>query len=305
MSRQDPRDWLEAEGVRLRDWSVGNHRSTCPRCSASRRKNKRQECLSVTIRADSILYCCQHCAWSGLAGGRQSADGDRRPPPPPKKVEYRDPPAVDVDPLGREALAFFEKRGISAETCRIHDVGQVFRWMPPPVDAKTTALVFPYTRAGKLVNRKYRALGQKAFIQDPKTRRTLFNADGALGAEVVAIVEGEMDVLALTQAGVWPAVSLPDGASKAGNAARLEILKDSGLVASSAKIIVAGDHDRPGMAMRADIVDLFGRERCWAVEWPANSDVICKDAGDCLVECGADAVKECVQLAKSCIDGRV
>ena len=144
-------------------------------------------------------------------------------------------------------------------------------------------------------------------MQDKQTRRTVFNIDRTTWSEEVVIVEGEMDVLAIAEAGILDAVTLPDGAGKSvtTNDRRIEVLKETGLVESDCRILLAGDHDRAGMSMRAALADLFGPERCRAVEWPTSGDRICKDAGDCLKVHGVAGVRECLQLARSCTDGRV
>lgn len=52
-------------GIKLRDWSSGNRKALCPKCSHTRR-NKTDRCLSVTIISDSeAVWHCHHCGWSG------------------------------------------------------------------------------------------------------------------------------------------------------------------------------------------------------------------------------------------------
>ena len=70
---------------------------------------------------------------------------------------------------------------------------------------------FPYYRNGELVNVKYRSL-DKEFSQVPKAEKVLFGVDDCKGASEIIIVEGEMDKLALEEAGFRHVVSVPDGA---------------------------------------------------------------------------------------------
>ena len=70
---------------------------------------------------------------------------------------------------------------------------------------------FPYYRNGELVNVKYRSL-DKEFSQVPKAEKVLFGVDDCRGASEIIIVEGEMDKLALEEAGFRHVVSVPDGA---------------------------------------------------------------------------------------------
>ena len=73
------------------------------------------------------------------------------------------------------------------------------------------ALVFPYMRDGELVNIKYRG-EDKSFWQVKGAEKILFGLDDIVGAREIIIVEGEMDKLALEQAGFKNVVSVPDGA---------------------------------------------------------------------------------------------
>lgn len=61
----------------------GEVRTTCPRCSESRRKS-RDACLAVN--ADTGAWLCHHCGWKGGLHGRLSAVAlppTPRPPVPP------------------------------------------------------------------------------------------------------------------------------------------------------------------------------------------------------------------------------
>ena len=42
---------LSDQGIRLRDYDVGEHKVTCPRCSAQRKK-KHEPCLNVRLGED-------------------------------------------------------------------------------------------------------------------------------------------------------------------------------------------------------------------------------------------------------------
>ena len=71
---------------------------------------------------------------------------------------------------------------------------------------------FPYRRGGEIVNVKYRSLS-KRFRQEKQAEKVLYGLDDVVNSPEVIIVEGEMDKLALDQAGirhvVGPAVFLP------------------------------------------------------------------------------------------------
>ena len=70
---------------------------------------------------------------------------------------------------------------------------------------------FPYFRNRELVNVKYRSL-DKEFSQVPRAEKVLFGLDDCIGASEIIVVEGEMDKLALEEAGFRHVVSVPDGA---------------------------------------------------------------------------------------------
>lgn len=60
---------------------------------------------------------------------------------------------------------------------------------------------FPYRRGGEIVNVKYRSLS-KRFRQEKQAEKVLYGLDDVMNSSEVIIVEGEMDKLALDQAGI-------------------------------------------------------------------------------------------------------
>ena len=55
---------LSGQGIRLRDHGVGEHKVTCPRCSAQRKK-KTEPCLNVRLGDDGgAVWQCWHCGWT-------------------------------------------------------------------------------------------------------------------------------------------------------------------------------------------------------------------------------------------------
>ena len=53
-------------GIYLPHYNSDEHRTTCPNCSNARKK-KNDNCLSVTVTHDAILWFCHHCEWQGGA----------------------------------------------------------------------------------------------------------------------------------------------------------------------------------------------------------------------------------------------
>src|SRR5262245_51430526 len=57
---------LGEQGISLRIAALGNHKTTCSRCSASRKK-KREPCLSVRISEEGVQWRCHNdgCGYQG------------------------------------------------------------------------------------------------------------------------------------------------------------------------------------------------------------------------------------------------
>ena len=107
----------------------------------------------------------------------------------------------------------------------------------------------------------------------------------------VYIVEGEMDALALAEAGipVDQIISAPNGAPVRASDAPEEQDRyryvDAALgegLGQVKKFILCTDRDPPGQALREDLVRLLGAARCWFIEWPDGI----KDANDALRQWG-------------------
>lgn len=159
---------------------------------------------------------------------------------------------------------------------------------------KLPSIVFPYRFQGDVLNRKYRTHPKQHMLQEKNAVPTLYNVD-ALGRtpEEIIWVEGEMDVAAMMECGFKHVVSLKDGAPEKAkiesdpDAKRFLALRTHEDMLNKAKrIILAGDMDAPGMALREELARRLGRHRCFKVTWPTD----CKDAGDTLRLHGPDAV---------------
>ena len=183
---------LNDAGIKLSSYGVGNWKSTCPRCSHTRKK-KRDPCLSITIAEDHALAHCHNCQW-----GERINDPDSRPQERPRARRRRDqgdsppkdpfrPSAKPVAPrrpsftpgsLPKGALEWFERRGISQATLERNQVTVRKVWFPQTKDERT-AFCFPYYRDGELVNVKYRGKsdeGDKLFRQEKNAEKILLRA---------------------------------------------------------------------------------------------------------------------------------
>lgn len=187
--------------------------------------------------------------------------------------------------LSANVVAWAKERAISETTLARLGVSSGITGMPGLGNCEVIA--FPYRRGGQLINTKYRSLQDKVFKQTKDGEQRFWNLDAALTAERVFITEGEMDVLALVEAGIDPCqvVSVPNGApAKPGDNNRYRYI-DAALeegFARCKKYVIVTDADAPGLALRHDIARLLGVARCHFVEWPDGI----KDANEFLIKHG-------------------
>lgn len=220
-------------------------------------------------------------------------------------------------------LAWFDNRGIDPETVtrfgiysarRELDGGEV---VPDPAGS---ILVFPYAdRLSPVEGAKYRA-PEKRFWQKPGVRKTFWNADilddPALkkGDYALVITEGEMDALAVIQAGYPFVVSVPDGAPPARDKDGKKIVVPKSAddidpehdekysfvfnnwdrLKQIKRIIIATDADEPGQRLAEELVRRLDRLRCSWIELPKG----CKDLNDVLVVHGSAEVLRIITGAK-------
>lgn len=135
-----------------------------------------------------------------------------------------------------------------------------------------------------MVNKKYRS-GNKDFTQTKNGKPIFYNINSVIGAETVYIVEGEFDVLAMYEAGIKTAISLPNGAND-----NDDFWKNSEKYLKDVKTFVIGtDNDEKGLIVRDKIAQRLGRYRCMFIEWHG------KDANDDLK---SGKIKESLSNAK-------
>ena len=291
-------DILADAGIRLKSQRPGHTEHVlCPRCSGGR---TREVSLSVTIDAegDGATWVCHRgsCGWTGGSKVRPEGRPLPRAEAPRPAVKPR-PHTADQRSRPDWFWEYFGAREIGARTVEVFGCYVAPGWFPQ-VGGTREAIVFPYLFGGELVNRKYRS-ADKMFAQDKDAQPTLFNVD-RLGPdpEMIVWAEGEADVMALFECGIECAVSLKDGAPKEAKFAegdkRFEALRThSDVLKKAKKIVLAGDMDGPGMALREELARRLGRHRVWLAQWPDG----CKDACDVLSGHGTDAVLTAIAQA--------
>ncbi len=186
-------------GIELRPGAAGETKTTCPSCSASRKK-RNYPCLNVNI--EEGIWNCWHCGWSGtLKGGEWQR--------PEIRKEYRRPDYVAQSTgLPEAVIKWFAERGITEKVIKRNSIGYGPIYMPQ-IEEETTAIQFPYYRGGEVINVKYRD-GRKNFRMAAGAERVLYGINDI--TETTIWVEGEMDKLAVEVAGFTNCVSVPDGA---------------------------------------------------------------------------------------------
>lgn len=271
-------------GIDVRGKSGGEIKTTCPRCSASRKKS-RYPCLNVNL--DEGLYNCWHCGWAGsLKQGEFS-----RPELPTK--HYRKPDYVrQASGLPEKALRWFSVRGITEAVLVRNQIAHGTAYFPQ-IEQESTCVMFPYRRRGEVVNIKYRS-PDKLFRMEGGCERILYGLDDI--GERLVWVEGEIDKLSVEVAGIVSCVSVPDGAPSPDSKSyesKFDFL-DAAEIQRATQHIIAVDNDAPGQRLSDELVRRLGPEKCRLVEWPDG----CKDANDVLMQLGADTLLGCINDAR-------
>lgn len=221
-------------------------RQTCPKCSASR-KNSKEKCLTVTYDTDAVLYNCHHCGWGGSVFYREKMYQKKtyRKPELPKSKENQSP-----------LIKYFAKRKISEETLKKYNITY----------NENKEIQIPYYKDGELVNIKYRTNlgnGKKTFRQEKDTEKTFYGMDLVDKNNPLVIVEGEMDVLALAEVGIY-AVSVPQG----GSDTKLECIENCwDFIKEFKEFIIAVDNDDVGDKLKNTLINRLGKENCRIVNW--------------------------------------
>lgn len=259
---------------KLRDLGITLTRSgkqTCPQCSHLR-KNKTDPCLSVTYTDEAVLYKCHNCDWSGAVYYRSKFEQTKK--------SYKKPDAPKVVKELAPIYKYFAKRKISQKTVDLYGVSYN--------DKKE--IVFPYYKYGELVNVKYRTNlgnGKKKFRQEKDTEKTLYGMDLVKDTDTLIWVEGEMDVLALAEQGIF-AVSIPQGASEN----KLECIENCfDFIQQFQTHIIAVDNDVPGDKLKETLLSRIGKEKCKVVNWKQY-----KDADEALI--GGENLKTFIDNAE-------
>ena len=201
-------------------------------------------------------------------------------------------PVVSVEEFNiprTKVAEWFKTRGISTQTLIDLQVSEGPEFMPQTGKTENT-IKFNYFMGGELINIKYRD-GRKNFKLFKGAEKVFYNIDSIVGYDTCVIVEGEMDVLALHEAGITNAISVPNGATL--NTNNLDYLDNCiDYFEDKEKIILAVDQDEAGIALQTELIRRLGAETCYLTNF-----VDCKDANDYLLKYGKE---ELVKTINEC-----
>lgn len=280
----------------------GNRKVYCPQCHRDRRDRRDK---SLSINGDTGEFMCHYCGWKGCVAEKEEweKDMDKRTYSyrrtsirhTHEHKEYRKPAPRPVVPMEQRALAWFKKRGISAETLQAMKVTEGMEWMPQK-NGQANTVQFNYYKNGQLVNTKFRT-GDKKFKLVSGAELLPYNIDAIKGCKTCIITEGEMDCLSFVEIGHKNCISVPNGAN-----ANLDYLDDyiEGYFDDKETIYIASDTDTKGVLLRDELIHRFGAERCRVLDYGED----CKDANELLQKHGRQALEQALQKAPEVkIDG--
>ena len=260
---------------------VGKKQGICPLCSTDRKpKNQKAKCASYDWERG--LGTCHNCnSTFQLHTYKRKGETQR---------VYERPKNEVVKPPDSKVVEWFKSRGISQQTLTDLRVGEGAEYMPQTGKAENT-IKFNYFMGGDLINIKYRD-GRKNFKLYKGAEKIFYNIDSIIGYDYCVIVEGEMDVLALHEAGITNAISVPNGATL--NTNNLEYLDNCiDYFEDKEKVILAVDTDEAGQALQAELVRRLGSEVCYLASFDD-----CKDANEYLIKYGTEKLVQRITGAR-------
>ena len=261
---------------------VGKTQGICPLCSHTRKpENKKAKCCSYDWERG--LGTCHNCnSTFQLHTYQRKGASDK---------DYVRPEITKYLCVKDKVTEWFEDRGISQGTLDDLKVGQGPEYMPQ-TGKKENTIQFNYIIGDQLINIKYRD-GRKNFKLYKGAEKVFYNINSIVGFKDCVITEGEMDVLALHEAGVTNCVSVPNGATLHHN--NLDYLDNCiDYFEDKERIILALDVDEPGMALRRELVRRLGAEVCFLVDFED-----CKDANEYLIKYGKEKLKEVIRRSRA------
>jgi len=278
---------IEINGFAIDQFNVhkleeGKKQGICPSCSPDRKpKNQKAKCASYDWERG--LGTCHNCNTSFQLHTYKRKGAS-------EKVYVRPETPDAIRAVSTKVEDWFKTRGISQESLKDLRIGEGPEYMPQT--GKTENVIkFNYFMGDQLINVKYRD-GRKNFKLYKGAEKVFYNINSIIGFDYCVIVEGEMDVLALHEAGITNAISVPNGATL--NSNNLDYLDNCiDYFEDKEKIILAVDSDEAGQALQAELVRRLGSEVCYIATF---ND--CKDANEYLLKYGKEKLSERISGAR-------
>jgi len=263
---------------------VGKAQGICPLCSSDRKpENRKQKCASYDWERG--LGTCHHCDSSFQLHTYERKGSALK--------DYVRPDALNVvDPkqLGSKVYEWFKTRGISQKTLDDLNVTEGKEFMPQTGKSENT-IQFNYIMGDELINVKYRD-GRKNFKLYKGAEKIFYNINSIVGYDDCVITEGEIDVLALHEAGIKNAISVPNGATL--NSNNLDYLDNCiDYFENKERVILAVDNDEPGQALQQEFIRRLGAEVCYIATFED-----CKDANEYLIKYGKEKLIKRIEGAR-------
>ena len=258
---------------------AGKTQGICPLCSSSRKpENRKAKCASYDWERG--LGTCHNCdSTFQLHTYKRKGKSTR---------EYVKPD-FDGHAASEKIIKWFADRGISENTLQELKVRESKEYMPQTGKLEN-AIQFNYYMGMDLINIKYRD-GRKNFKLYKGAEKVFYNINSVVIHDWCVIVEGEMDVLALHEAGIKNVISVPNGATL--NSNNLDYLDNCiDYLDDKEKIILAVDADEPGQALRNEFIRRLGAEVCYLVDFEGD-----KDANDYLLKHGKEKLCDVINKA--------
>lgn len=262
----------------------GKTQGICPLCSPDRKpKNEKAKCASYDWQRG--IGTCHNCNKTfQLHTYKRKGKSE--------KVYVKPDVAIhEIDqPYNAKVLEWFQSRGITEQTLKELRITEGSEFMPQ-TSKNENVIKFNYYMGDQLINIKYRD-GRKNFKLYKGAEKVFYNINSIVGYEYCILVEGEMDVLALHEAGITNVISVPNGATL--NTNNLDYL-DSCIdyFDDKEKIIIAVDSDEAGQALQSELVRRLGSEICYLASFED-----CKDANEYLLKYGKEALSRRISNAK-------
>jgi twinkle protein len=240
----------------------------CPFCHGGDRHDKKTFALNV----EKKTYNCKRgsCGAAGTFGQLLEHFGEHKYETR-QQVKHYKAPQTQIRPAPKPVEEYLIKRGFSKATWEKYGVG----------DDGNGNIAMPYYENGKIVMMKFREAraGGKKGWREEDGKPVFWGMQFCNPADPLTIVEGEMDLLALVEAGIQNVISMPSGSQ---DLTCISLCWD--WLQKFKRVVIWVDSDEPGQELQRNLIQKLGAWRCFVVnsEW--------KDANEVLLHEGKDAV---------------